>query len=54
MPSVTEAFDQYKQKGYVQKLKTDMTPDSMHCGHQDLATLLFSQVNHQVDGRSFV
>ncbi len=51
--SVTEALDQYKQNNYVQKLKTDITPDFMDSGHQDLITLLYRQVTH-IDGRHFV
>ena len=51
--SVTEALDQYKQKGYVQTLKTNITPDFMHCSHKDLVTLLYRQVTH-IDGRYFV
>jgi len=47
--SVTEALDQYKQKGYAQKLKTDIAPDFMHSGHQDFVTLLNRQVTH-IDG----
>jgi len=39
-PSLTEAINQYKQRGYVQKLKSDITPDIMHLGHQDLLTFL--------------
>ena len=48
-----EALDQYKKNGYVQKLKTDITPDLMNCGHEDLVALLYSQVTH-LDGRYFV
>ena len=48
-----EALDQFKQKGYVQKLKTDITPDFLQSGHLDLATLLYKQVTH-IDGRSLV
>ncbi len=44
-----EAFDQYNQEGYVQKLKTDITPDFMHSGHHDFVTLLYRQVTH-IDG----
>ena len=51
LPSVTEALDQYKQKGYVQKLKT-ITHDFMHSGHQDFVTLLYWQVTH-IDGMYF-
>ncbi|KAF8330461.1 hypothetical protein F5887DRAFT_1081767 [Amanita rubescens] len=36
-----EALDQYKQKGYVQKLKTDITPNFMGSGVQDFVTLLY-------------
>ena len=53
LPSVTEALDQYKQKAYAQKLKTDITPDFMHCDHHDLITLLHRQVTH-IDGMYFV
>ena len=52
LPSVTDALDQYKQKGYVQKLKTDITPDFMCCSDQDLVTLFYEQVTH-LDGRYF-
>ena len=51
--SVTEALDQYKQKGYVQKLKTDITPGSLYPGHQDFITVLYRQVT-QIDGMYFV
>jgi hypothetical protein len=56
LQSVTEALDQYKQKGYVQKLKTAITPDFLHSGPQDAVTfvkLLYSQVIH-IDGMYFV
>jgi hypothetical protein len=53
LPSVIEALDQYKQGGYVQKLKTDITLDIMHSGQQDLLTLLYWQVTH-IDGMYFV
>ena len=53
LPSATEAFDQYKQKGYVQKLKTDITPDIKHFGQQDLVTLLYRQVT-PIDGTYFI
>ena len=42
-------LDQYKQKGYVQKLKTVITPDFMCSGRRDLATLLYMAVT-QIDG----
>jgi hypothetical protein len=45
-------MDQYKQNGYLQKLKTDITPELMHSGHHDLATLLCRQVTH-IDGKYF-
>jgi len=51
--SVTEAFDEYKQKGYVQKLKTEITPEFMHSGHQDFVTSLYRQVTH-IDGMYFL
>jgi len=51
LSSVTEALDQYKQKGYVQKLKADITLDfTTHAGHQDFITLLYMQVTHMIDG----
>ena len=53
LPSVREALDQYMQKGYVQQLKTNITSNLIHCGHQDLVTLLYRQVTH-LDGRYFV
>jgi hypothetical protein len=40
---------QYKQKGYLQKLKANITTDFMHSGHQDFAMLLYKQVTH-IDG----
>ena len=48
-----EALDQYKQKGYIQKLKTDITSDFMQSTHQDFVTLLYMQVTH-MDGMYFV
>ena len=53
LPSVAEAMDQYKQKGHVQKLKTDITPNSMHCDHHNFVTFLYEQVTH-IDGMHFV
>ncbi len=44
LPSVTEALDQYREKGYVQKLKTNITSDSIFSVHQDIVTSLFRQV----------
>ena len=49
LPSVTEALDQYKEKGYVEKLKTDITPDFLHSGHEDFVKLLYMLVTH-IDG----
>ena len=49
-PSVIEALDQYKQKGYVQKLKIDITADFMHSGHNDYVTLLYKKVT-EIDGK---
>ena len=48
-----EALDQYKQKGYIQKLKTDITSDFMQSTHQDFVTLLYMQVTH-MGGMYFV
>ena len=45
-----EALDQYKQKGYAQKLKIDITPDFMHSGHNDFVTLLYKEVT-DIDGK---
>ena len=54
LQSVTEAVDQYKQKCYVQKLKTGITPDLMDSGHLDSVTLLlYEQVTH-IDGMYLV
>ena len=39
-----EALHQYKQRDYVQKLKTDITPNFIHSGHPDLIPLLYKQV----------
>jgi len=49
LPSVTQALYQYKQKGYAQKLKTEITADFLHSGYQDMVTLLYRQVTH-IDG----
>ncbi|KAF8642976.1 hypothetical protein AX14_009667 [Amanita brunnescens Koide BX004] len=50
LPSVMEAFDQYKQKGYIQKLKSDIAPDIVQFTHrstrQDFVTLLYMQVTN--------
>jgi hypothetical protein len=47
LASVTEALKQYKQvTGCIQRLKTDITPDVMHCSHQDLVTLLYKEVTY--------
>ncbi len=54
VPSVTEALDQYKEQGYVQKLKTDITPDFIHSGNQDFVALLYRQVTHITNGVYFV
>jgi hypothetical protein len=55
-----EAFDQYKQKGYIQKLKSDIAPDIVQFTHQDtpstrqdFVTLLYMQVTN-IDGMYFV
>ena len=53
MPSVREALDQYKQRGYVQKLKAHTTPDFIDSDHQDFVTVLYQQVTH-IDGMYFV
>ena len=53
LASVREALDQYKKKGYVQKLKTDITPHFMQSDHEDFVTLLYSEVTH-IDGMSFI
>jgi len=33
LPSIIESLDQYKQKGYIQKLKTNITADVIHSGY---------------------
>jgi len=44
LPSVIEALNQYKENGYVQKLKADITLHSMHSDpKQDLLMLLYRQ-----------
>ena len=53
LPAVTESLDQYKEKGYDQKLKINITPDLIHSDHEDLVTLLYRQVTHTIDGRQF-
>ena len=52
-PSVAEALDQYKEIGCAQQLKTDITPDFMHSGHQDFVTLLNGLLT-RIDGMYFV
>ena len=46
-----EAIDQFKQKGYVQKLKANITPHLLQ-SHNNLVTLLYRQVTH-IDGMHF-
>jgi hypothetical protein len=41
------------EKSYVQKLKTDITPDFVHSDYEDLVTLLYRQVT-DIDGRYFI
>ena len=53
MASIKKALDQYKQKGYAQKLKTIITTDFIQSGHQDLVTLLYKAVTH-IDGNYLV
>lgn len=53
LSSVKEASDQYKEKGYIQKLKTNITLDFIDSHHQDLVTSLYRLVKH-IDGRYFV
>ena len=53
LPSLIEALDQCMQKSYVQKVKTDITPDFVHSDYQDLVTLLYKQVT-DIDGRYFI
>ena len=53
LQAVTEALDQYKQRGYFQKLKNVIYLDIMNSGHQDFITLLYKQVTH-VDGMYFL
>ncbi len=48
LASIAEALEQYKQEGYIQKLRTDITPDFLCSGHQDLVTLLYRQVTQTV------
>ncbi len=47
-----ESVDQYKQKGYVQKLKTAIAPDIIHSGYPVLE-FLYQQVKY-IDGVYFV
>jgi hypothetical protein len=47
-----EALDQYNQKGYIQKLKTDITSDLIQSTHQECVALLYMQVTH-MDGMYF-
>jgi len=44
--SLREALNQYRQRDYAQKLKTDITPDFIHSSYHDLVTLLYMQVPH--------
>ena len=46
VPSITTALDQYKERGYAQKVKTGVTPQLMQFGHQELVEFLHQQVNH--------
>ena len=47
-----EAIDQFKQKGYVQKLKANITPHLLQ-SHNNLVTLLYRQVT-DIDGMHFI
>jgi len=49
-----EALDQFKQQGFVEKLKTSITPQNlMHSSHQHFVEFLYKQVT-DIDGISFI
>ena len=48
-----EALDQFKQKGYVLKLKTNITPDLLHYHDEDFVALLYMKGVH-MGGMCFV
>jgi hypothetical protein len=42
--SIMEAFGQFKSCGYAEKLKAQITLDSIPAGHEDLLTFLYHQI----------
>ena len=47
-----KALDQFKQKGYVQALKTEITTDFIHSGYQDLVEFLYNVAD--IEGMCFI
>ena len=39
-----DALEQFKSYGHAEKLKTEITLDSIPPGHQDLLTFLYEQI----------
>jgi len=54
VPSIREALDECKTKGYWEKLKTTITPDSMPSDHEDLVEFLCKQAVIHTDGMFFI
>jgi hypothetical protein len=48
-----EALDQFKQRGFVEKLKTNITPNLMYSAYQDFVEFLHNQVTG-IDGMCFI
>lgn len=44
--SVTDAFEQLKSRGYVEKLKNQITSTSIPSKHEDLVQFLHNQIIH--------
>jgi hypothetical protein len=44
MESIMEVLEQFKSYGYIEKLKTQITLDSIPPGHEDLLAFLYDQI----------
>ena len=44
--SITDALEQFKKQGYVEKLKTQIISEAIPTGHKDLVQFLYDQVTN--------
>jgi hypothetical protein len=44
MESIMDGLEQFKSYGYAEKLKTQITLDSIPPGHEDLLAFLYEQI----------